>query len=105
MDNSKIIKFDPSRLPLRTVKNNKFCNHHYVYILERERMLKCRDCGSIINPFDFVWEWAISGEIIKNNRKWLLKEVKRLREKVDELKREERNTKARLRNAKRTANP
>ena len=97
--NKKIIDFNPSRLPLKP-KKNKFCQHRYVWVVEKTRMLTCRDCEADIEPFDFVLEWANSGAILNNNRKWLLNEKKRLQARVVELKREERNTKARIRNAK-----
>ena len=60
-----------------------------------------RNVTCLYAPFDFILSWAEDGAIIKANRSWLLKEKKRLQKNVDELKREERNTKARIRNAKR----
>lgn len=95
---SKIIKFDPSKIPL-TPKHGGYCRHYQLYVVEKYRHLECRKCGAIIDPFDFLFSWACEDYHLDANRKHLKKECRRLSDGLKELKRQERNIKARIKRA------
>ena len=95
----KIIKFDKERLPLK-IKRTKFCNHPYVWVDEEIRMLKCRKCETVIDPYDYLYQWACRDRALERSRAAFEREVERLRKITTELKRKEINTRARLRRLK-----
>lgn len=93
---AKVIKFDPNRMPVK-VKRAKFCIHGFVWVDEEIRALRCRKCETVIDPYDFMYQWACKDRALEWSRETLEKEIERLRKITKELKREETNTKARLR--------
>jgi len=65
-------------------------------IREDIRMLQCRKCESIIEPFDFLWQWACKDRNLEYTRQQLKKEIEKLGANLKELKRQEHNIKARI---------
>jgi hypothetical protein len=97
-DDSKIVKFDPDRAPLR-IRPAKFCRHKHIIVCEKSRTIECDTCGAAIDPFDFMLRWAKEDRFLEYRMKQLKEELKRLGEKLGKLRRMEKNVKARLRRA------
>lgn len=95
-----IIQLDLSRLPAVPKKREGFCQHTHVLVDEKTRMLECDACGQVIDPYDFMWEWATRDRNLQWTRDALKKDIAILRAEMEELKREERNIKSRLRRIK-----
>ena len=82
---------------LRVVRSSgAYCPHRQVQPDERTREVKCGKCGIKLDPFDalvmLARDWGLF-EVARNASK---KEAERLRGIIDELKRDERNARARL---------
>ena len=75
------------------------CNHAQVYVREAERDLKCQACGKVLSAFDWLWKAATRQDNLFWRERELRQKVKRLSVQLGELKREERNIKARIRRA------
>lgn len=97
MSEKKVIQLDLTRIPARPVRNEGFCRHKYVLVDEKTRTLECDACGQVIDPYDFMWEWAIGDRKLEITKQALKDEVTRLRQEVENLKREEQNARTRLR--------
>lgn len=78
----------------------KYCKHSQTQISEANRTLTCRQCGSILDPFEVILDRARNGENIVFEIKALYAKRDELREAVANLEREEKNAKARLRSAR-----
>ncbi len=78
----------------------KYCKHNQTQISEANRTLVCRQCGSILDPFEVILDRARNGENIVLEIKSLYARRDELREAVANLEREEKNAKARLRSAR-----
>ena len=63
-------------------------------------MVKCKKCNQIIDPFDYLMEWANGDRYLNDTRKRIKREIKKIGESLRLLRKEERNTKARIRRAK-----
>ena len=96
MDETNLIQFELSKIPARPSRTKDFCRHLYVVVCEKTRMLECDKCGQVIDPFDYMWEWANCDRNLAGQRDIMKKEIKRLNADLAELKKDERNTKARL---------
>lgn len=79
---------------------HKICNHWKTQISEINRTLVCLQCGLTLDPFDVILERSRNGENIIKDIKELYKRRDELRESVANLEREEKNAKARLRSAR-----
>ncbi|HFI5333997.1 TPA: hypothetical protein ACGQS5_001656 [Serratia liquefaciens] len=82
----------PKNLPYR-------CTHMQLLVDDHHRMLTCRRCGAVVDAFDWI------NAVTKGETKldWELRvlrgEIKQHREGLEKLKKEEVNTRARIRNA------
>ena len=110
MTDSTIIPFPPGdrenhkasrRMKVTPKRHSESCRHFKTVICEKTRMLECEKCGEVIDPFDFMWKWASNDRNVELERDHLKKEIKRLTVELVELKRTERNTKARLKRLQR----
>jgi len=95
-----IIKFTPGMLPIKPKKHRVPCDHKHVLAVQQTRMLECQKCKAIIDPFDFLFTWAIHDQHLQRTRKALIVEVERIRKDLTEWERQERNIKARIRRVK-----
>lgn len=88
-------------IPVREGYGRGHCLHDRTTVYENARELVCRDCGAVLDPVDFLVRLARvrAHEVSRVQR--LRAEERRLLERVDDLKREERNAKGRLRTAER----
>ncbi|MCW7548443.1 hypothetical protein OO184_10935 [Photorhabdus sp. APURE] len=105
-DNIIAIKFcDDSKPSINTTVTPKTseqfrCKHSAITVNEQYRVLTCNRCGCNIDAFDFVLRCAYDGERVVREIDELLKQRDTLRSSCDKLAQEEKNAKARLRNAK-----
>lgn len=111
MSDDNIIDFETAKSDLAGITTLKFrlskprkdapCFHHRVIVYDRDRKLECENCGADVDPFKFIADFA-------RKQRWLQhckEELASLRTEVDELKREEKNIKARIRRAKKKVRP
>jgi hypothetical protein len=77
------------------------CSHEHLIVAPRDRRVQCADCQAAVDPFDALdflarhldrWRWHVDR---------LVGEAGRLERHLEELRRLERNTKARVRTAAR----
>lgn len=80
--------------------SQKRCLHKAVEVSEAERVLRCTQCGSALDPFEYILQCATEGRTVITEIVSLYKRREDLRESVASLEREEKNTKARLRSAR-----
>ena len=76
------------------------CPHSETEIDEVNRTLQCKQCNVYLDVFDWVMSKAKLGESVLGDIDKLYAERTALREKVENLLKEEKNVKARLRTAK-----
>lgn len=89
-------------LAIRTQREPRSCAHTRSWVDEAARKLKCRDCEVDLDPIDVLATLACRREQLVHHGMRLRSEVEHLSERVEELKREERNAKSRIRNARRS---
>lgn len=88
-----LVKADkPEHAPYR-------CGHVNVLVDERLRQLTCRRCGAVVDAFDWINARAEGEQKIEWELKSLRREVVEHREGLENLKREELNTRNRIKNA------
>lgn len=75
------------------------CRHERVVIDEHRRMLNCRLCGQVIDPFDWVMSIAKKETRLDWELRKLRTEITSHREGLENLKREEANCKSRIKTA------
>lgn len=75
------------------------CMHKGLYVNEHERIVKCQRCGKVIDPFDWLLGQARKEFNIDFELRGLRQEIKDHREGLEKLKREEVNTRARIKTA------
>jgi hypothetical protein len=72
-----IIKLDPNKSNQlsRTFKKTekRYCPHDVVMVDQEERMVRCEQCNSVIEPFDYVVSLANN----EGKHWWNLKELER----------------------------
>lgn len=90
---------EPGLLPKERSYENR-CRHRRLSIDQEHRLVECKECGAEVDPFDVLWDYAVNERQLYN----VEKRRKELYEELNRLKREERNTKARLRRAKKAGN-
>ncbi|WP_234262281.1 hypothetical protein [Klebsiella aerogenes] len=76
------------------------CKHRAVEADEQHRLIKCLQCGCVVDPFQYVLQCATDGEAVVKEIQQLHNRRDELREAVANLEREEKNAKARLRSAR-----
>ncbi len=82
----------PDKLPYR-------CTHMKLHVDSHHRSLTCRRCGAVVDPFDWINSVADGETKVEWELKALRREITDHREGLERLKREEVNTRARIRNA------
>lgn len=97
---------DAENLPLRRSnpwgQNEPRCNsnHARARVHEATRRLRCVECDAELDPFDFLARMAQRLDVYVGSIRALRHREERLLAKVQSLERDERNTKARLKTAK-----
>lgn len=84
------------------LKRGKFCAHFPTTINIEQRQVTCDACGAVLDPFAVLASIARNRDGVRMQAMHARNEINRLQARVEELKREERNTRARLRRRART---
>lgn len=95
---SDVIDFMPGA-EVTPKRREKFCRHRHVIAVEKTRMLECDHCGATIDPFDFIWDWANERVRFRYQNRELQLQCKETQKRLDDLKRQERNIRARIKRA------
>ena len=94
-----VIDFNESKLNLIVKNPEKYCDCVQILIRIEDRTIVCRDCGRVLDPFDYMVTAAEKDYnfYYRNKENYEIRE--RLIKGIDKLKRKERNIKARIRRA------
>ncbi|WP_244967806.1 hypothetical protein [Xenorhabdus budapestensis] len=76
------------------------CKHPSITVDEQYRVITCNQCGCNVDAFDYMLERARGGELVVREIEKLYQRRDELRAACDNLLKEEKNTKVRLRGAK-----
>ncbi|EMH4161637.1 hypothetical protein RJ498_000853 [Pluralibacter gergoviae] len=74
-----------------------YCRHDSVLVDEKERTLRCRRCGALVEPFNYILHLCDTESRYVENVKYLRREEKQRRQNIEKLIQIERNAKARIR--------
>lgn len=98
----KPVEGNPLSILVTKEKNyeQKLCKHPTTQISEVDRTFQCLTCGAYIDPFQYVLSCAIDARHIVKEIEELHTRRDELRVSVENLEREEKNAKARLRAAR-----
>ncbi|WP_205298837.1 MULTISPECIES: hypothetical protein [Pantoea] len=77
----------------------RYCPHTNILVSEYERSISCRLCGAALDTFDYVLSIAKRETRLDWDLRHLRSEIKRRTESLENLKREEVNTRARIKTA------
>lgn len=83
-------------LPITTEKVENECQCYAFTIVEASRMLVCKACGRVTDPFDYIWERAVKDEQYEFQARLLWEEAQETRKQLEVLRRQEQNVKARI---------
>lgn len=86
--------YEPSEKP--------YCHHASVRVDEKERHVRCKICGAVVEPFDWMLSVAKRETRLADNVKQLRQEERERRKNIEKLIQIERNVKARIRRATKT---
>ena len=75
------------------------CLHSTVWVNEKDRILRCRKCETLIEPFDFLMTLCDEESRYMENVKYLRREEKQRRQNIEKLIQIEKNAKSRIRRA------
>lgn len=76
-----------------------FCHHPAVCVNEKDREVRCRTCGAVVAPFDWMLSVAKKETQLADNVKALRREEKQRRQNIEKLIQIEKNAKSRIRRA------
>ncbi|KAE9819465.1 hypothetical protein GP647_14945 [Escherichia coli] len=83
--------YEPSERP--------YCHHASVRVDEKERQVRCKICGAVVEPFDWMLSVAKRETRLADDVKQLRQEERGRRKNIEKLIQIERNVKARIRRA------
>ena len=75
-----------------------YCKSHCgsIFIDMETRKCKCKECGRIIDPFDYLWGWSQKEYFYVSRIEQYELEANRLRTEVETLRKERNNLKAQI---------
>ncbi|EFO1089280.1 hypothetical protein ABVX95_000945 [Escherichia coli] len=76
-----------------------YCHHASVRVDEKERQVRCKICGAVVEPFDWMLSVAKRETRLADDVKQLRQEERERRKNIEKLIQIERNVKARIRRA------
>lgn len=76
-----------------------FCRHSAIQVNEKERAVRCRNCGAVVDPFEWMLSVAKQETQLADNVKALRREEAQRRQNIEKLIQIERNAKSRIRRA------
>ena len=91
---------DESITPEITTRHGKYCTHRETEINAEQREVMCLRCGAKLDPISVLLTFARSRDQLRFTARRKLEEINKLQATVDDLKRQERNAKARMRRFK-----
>lgn len=94
-DNVIALEFSPIGISTGRLID-RYCSHSHSIVDNNARIVKCRACGAELDPIAVLWQLAHKADSFR----WMAEEKRRLEARVAELKKEEVNIKARIRNAR-----
>ena len=80
--------YEPSERP--------YCHHASVRVDEKERQVRCKICGAVVEPFDWMLSVAKRETRLADDVKLLRQEEQERRKNIEKLIQIERNAKARI---------
>lgn len=83
--------YEPSERP--------YCHHASVRVDEKERQVRCKICGAVVEPFDWMLSVAKRETGLADDVRLLRQEERERRRNIEKLIQIERNAKARIRRA------
>lgn len=91
----------PLELSTRKMEVGKKCfiKCKIVHVDEHNRLLECKECGRAIDPFDYLWQWAVEGDRRMADLKHVTDEIRVKNNELYDLKRQISNAKSQLRRA------
>ena len=96
--NTVEVDFSEERPPI-TRREAPFCHHWRIELDEKTRMCLCLTCGGWLTPWEYLWAVARRDENLAARGNRYESEAKALTDRIEELKKEERNIKARVKRA------
>ncbi|EEV5627058.1 hypothetical protein CTR46_005062 [Escherichia coli] len=76
-----------------------YCHHASVRVDEKERQVRCKICGAVVEPFDWMLSVAKRETRLADDVRLLRQEEQERRKNIEKLIQIERNVKARIRRA------
>lgn len=96
-DVDNVIQLDTTRVPAFECKPRKRGCYHQYFILDNEkREVTCRKCGVVVDAFDALVTVSLDWTQYVSNQKMCREESDKAAARLEELKRQERNARARL---------
>ncbi len=92
--------FEPNKRMFRLVPSEytqRECRHSPITVNRAKRRITCRSCGSVVEPFDWIAALVERHEVMENEWKRLVQQREVAGAELEELRRRERNAKARVR--------
>jgi hypothetical protein len=98
----EVIKLDPEKQKEYSIKriNNHICNHKFIEVDVELRVIRCQKCNTVVDPFDFILNMAMSVESHVSYQKRLEYEVGELQERKIRLEKDLVNLRAKIRKEK-----
>ncbi|EGX06793.1 TPA: hypothetical protein ACHKMM_000749 [Escherichia coli] len=84
---------------LYELSEKPYCHHASVRVDEKERQVRCKICGAVVEPFDWMLSVAKRETRLADDVKQLRQEERERRKNIEKLIQIERNVKARIRRA------
>ncbi len=82
--------------PMEIKRRNNFCSHPAIRLDEHSRTIECTSCGAALDPYDFLRSNAAELQRAWQSHALVTDDLKRLREHVAQLKKEEVRLKGRI---------
>ena len=95
----EVIKLDPKNQDEFSIKKIKkhSCSHKYIEVDVEEREVRCQNCNTVIDPFEFIFGLATETENHISHKHFIENEVRELQDKKIKLEKEVANLKAKIR--------
>jgi hypothetical protein len=87
-EDMKELTLDVQMTVTRSIKRSgerKYCQHHHVEVDEQERTVRCTDCNSLIDAFEYILTWANQEHSLEMQVAYLKKELRTLNDQKAEL--------------------
>lgn len=82
--------------PMEIKRRDNFCNHPAIRLDDHSRTMECTTCGAALDPYDFLRSNAALLQNAWQSHTIVTDDLKRLRERVAQLKKEEVRLKGRI---------